>query len=237
MFELNFLIATIVAMLSKLNGSSFIGLTYTNKHKETAKHVVIANAKYFNACNTAIEMLKSLTAETFSAIAEKYDVQNVSGIQYATNQGAREYLESDKLPKEGTKARENVLKGVKTTKTLAEIRDEMIQTILKNRDYETRSASSEAQIDAYRYITDGIKIHKESGQIVVFAKAHSKQIIVKGQYQPEGNKEIETLQKEAISKYFKNVLKKELPNEMFRKFNVTVDQLSRVTVNGEEVTF
>lgn len=229
------LIATIVSLFARVNGATFCGLTYTNKKGETAKHVVIANASYFNACDRAIEILKGLTDAMFTAMAEKYKAVNVSGTQYATNAGAREYLASGKLPKEGTKAREAVLNGVKVTKTLAEIRDEMINTIIKNRDYETRSASSQAQIDAYKYVENGLKVELATGQIVIFAKAHSKQIIVEGTY-TDSDKEIETLQKEAISKYCRYELGEELPNEKFRKFNISIEQMERLKVNGSEVT-
>jgi hypothetical protein len=229
------LIALIVSSFARLNGSTFVGLTYTNKKGETAKHVVIANASYFNACDRAIEILKGLTDAMFTAMADMYKVNNIGGTKYATNAGAVEYLASGKLPKEGTKAREAVLKGVRVTKTLSEIRDEMIATILKNRDAETRSASSEAQIKAYEYVEKGLKVHLESGQIVIFAKAHSKQIIVEGVYE-DSDKEIETLQKEAISKYCKYELGEELPNEKFRKFNISIEQLNRLKVNGNEVT-
>jgi len=228
------LVAKIIALMAKLNGATFCGLTYTNSKGETANHVVIADASYFTACDRAIEILKGLTDAMFTAMAEKYKAVNVSGTKYATNAGAVEYLASGKLPKEGTKAREAVLKGVKVTKTLAEIRDEMIDTIIKNRDYETRSASSQAQIDAYEYITNGVKVHKETEQIVIFAKSHSKQILVEGVYK-DSDKEIETLQKEAISKYCRYELGQELPNEKFRKFNIDFDQLKRVKVNGTEL--
>lgn len=229
------LVAKIIALMAKLNGATFCGLTYTNKKGEVANHVVIADASYFTACDRAIEILKGLTDAMFTAIADKYKVVNHSGTKYATNDGAREYLASGKLPKEGTKARDKVLGGVHVTKTLAEIRDEMISTIIKNRDYETRSASSQAQIDAYEYITNGVKVHKETEQIVIFAKAHSKVVLVEGVYE-NGDKEIETLQKEAISKYCRYELGEELPNEKFRKFNIDFDQLKRLKVNGTEIT-
>ena len=182
-----------------------------------------------------MDILNGLTEKDFSAMAEKYGVVNVSGTQYGTNKGAIEYLESGKLPKEGTKARENVLKGVKTTKTLAEIRSEMVETIIKNRDWETKSERSKDECEKYEYVTNGIKVHTESGEVVIFAKAHSKVVLVKGTY-TDSEKGIETLQKEAISKYCKYVLDAELPNEKFRKFCVNEEQLKRVKVKGNEIT-
>lgn len=232
--NITIIVAKIVSLFAKLNGSTFAGLTYTNQKGETANHVVIADASYFNACDRAMETLNSLTETDFSAIAEKYDVNNVSGVQYSLNAKGKLYLETGKIPKEGTKAREDVLKSIRTTKTLAEIRNEMVETIIKNRDSETRSARSADEIEKYEYVTNGIKVHKESGQVVVFAKAHSKVVLVEGTY-TDGEKQPETLQKEAISKYCKYVLNKELPNEKFRKFNIDLDQMKRLKVNGSEI--
>jgi len=228
------LVTKIVALFTKINGSTFVGLNYTNKNGETANHVVIADASYFNACNTAMETLNSLTETDFSAIAEKYKVNNVSGVQYSLNAKGILYLETGKIPKEGTKAREDVLKSIKTTKTLAEIRNEMVETILKNRDKETRSERSADEIEKYEYVTNGIKVHKESGEVVIFAKAHSKVVLVEGVY-TDSEKQPETLQKEAISKYCKYQLKTELPNEKFRKFCVNETQLKKVVAKGTEL--
>jgi len=229
------LVAKIVAMFTEVNGATFIGLNYTNAKGENANHVLIADASYFNACNTAMETLNSLTEKDFSAIAEKYDVVNSSGTKYSGNVKGKLYLTTGKIPKEGTKAREEVLKSIKTTKTLAEIRDEMVSTILLNRNKETQSLRSKDECEKYEYVTNGIKVHKTTNEVVIFAKAHSKVILVKGVYK-DSNKEIETLQKEAISKYCKYVLDAELPNEKFRKFCVNDEQLKRVKVKGTEIT-
>lgn len=229
------LVAKIVALFTKINGSTFVGLNYTNSKGENANHVVIADASYFNACNTAIDILSSLTDKDFSAMAEKYGVVNTSGTEYSYNAKGIEYLTSGKLPKEGTKAREDVLNSIKATKTLADVRDEMISTIINNRNKETQSLRSKDECEKYEYVTNGIKVHKESGSVVIFAKAHSKVVLVEGTYK-DSEKKIETLQREAISKYCKYVLDTELPNEKFRKFCVNPEQLKRVNVKGNEIT-
>lgn len=231
---LTVLIAQISALLVKTNGSTFLGLQYKNKNNEIANHVVIANASYFNACNRAIEILKSISNEMFEVIAEKFAVNNISGLQYSNNAAGREYLSTGKLPKEGTKARENVLNSILISKTLEEVRNDMINSILKNRDFETASAQSIASKEAYEYLESGLKVHKESGDIHIFAKAHSKKILEEGEYS-ESTMYPETAQKNAISRFCKLYLNSELPNEQFRNFKVNLEQLKRLKVNGNEI--
>ena len=230
----------IISLFTFMNGANFIGVTYRNAYNELSKYVLIADFKYHEAVESTKAILRGLTEADFNAIASK-GINNVSGVKYATNNGAREFLTSGKLPKEGTKARETVLNGVKVTKTLQTICNEMISSFEKNANVETKSNQSIAQSEMYEKIEDrngnvipSMKYHTASETIHIYAMAHSKVIIEAGTY-TESEKLPETIQKEAISKYCKYVLGKELPTDKYRNLKVTEDQLSRVKVLGTEI--
>ncbi|MDZ7785986.1 MAG: hypothetical protein U5L95_02585 [Candidatus Saccharibacteria bacterium] len=185
-------------------GANFMGISeYTSKTSgEVANFVVNFGASYGNAKAKSVEMLNSLTNNDFKAIAEKFKVNNAEGVKYATNAGATKFLAEGKLPKEGTKARETALNGVKETKTLATVRDEMVKTMLDNKNEETQSAQSIAQQEKYNHLGRGIKQHKETEQYYFYANSHAKEVIVEGEYK-KSNPNPETAQKNAISRYFK----------------------------------
>lgn len=227
------LVNEISRMLQTVNQATFVGLNYTNQNGENANYVIIADADFKVAVKKSIDALRNLTDADFTAIAEMYGVNNVGGIQYSNNAKGREYLLSGKLPKEGTKAREDVLNSIKVTKTLFEIRTDMIEGLLNNLNSDTASEQSIAQRETYEYICNSVKRHKETGEIYVFGKAHTKQVLIEGIY-PQSTQLPETMQKNAISRYCKHI-GKELPHERFRTFKVTENQLRRLRVNGEMV--
>jgi len=230
----------IIAMFTDLNGSKFIGATYRNKNNELSKYVLIANFNYGVAVAKTIEILNSLNEADFLKIAEKYNVNNVAGIQYSNNADGKLYLETGKLPKEGTKARVKVLESIKITKTLMQIRNEMVNAFVNNKDEETRSASSEAQIEAYeKIVIDGktipsMKVCKATNNVHIYAMAHSREVIEAGTYS-NGEKWLETAQKDAITSYCKYVLNAELPTAKYRNMIITTDQLFRIKANGTEL--
>jgi len=240
MTEIQKIALEIMSMFVKMNGANYIGCTYKNKQDEVSKYVLIADFSYPNACKTTKEILASLTADDFLKIASK-GINNVAGVLYSNKKEGKEYLESGKLPKDGTKARQIVLDSIRTSKTLQTICNEMIEAFDKNKDAETRSASSQAQIDAYIKITDldgniipSMKVSVETKNVHIYALAHSREVIEAGTY-TESDKEPETLQKDAIIKYCKYELGKELPTTKYRNLKVTLEQLSRVKVLGTEI--
>ena len=203
--EIKAIVDKIVSLFRTLKGASFVGISgYLNSAKELANHVVICDFNYGIAVNKSIDLLNKLEDSDFSAIAEKYGVCNESGIRYCNGKKNQQLyiVENKALPKEGTKAREDVLKSIKVTKTLKEVRNQMVSQFLANRDADTRSAQSQAVADAYVHITNSIKVCKETKQIHIYALHHSKVIMEDGIY-TDSEKYLETLQKEAISKYLK----------------------------------
>ena len=231
------MIATeILLMFCKMNGSNFIGATYRNQHGELSKYVLIADFNYGVAVDKSIAILKTLTPADFNAIIEKYKVNNIEGVKYSNNANGKLYLETGKIPKEGTKARQIVLDSIKVTKTLQTVCAEMIQKMIDNKDPETRSTRSQNEIDKYEKVTNSIKICNSTKNVHIYAMAHSKIVIEKGIYS-DSEKNIETLQKDAIEKYCKYVLNNELPTTKYRNLIITTDQLTRLKVSGEELVF
>lgn len=228
----------IITLFRELNGAKFIGIReYTNDHNEVANYVVNANFNYGNAVDKSIEILQTLTDADFQAIELKYKVNNSSGVKYSEN---KEYhqkyvIDCKPLPKEGTKALESVLKSIKITKTLEQIRNEMIAKMNANKNPETRSNSSQAQIDAYEKITNSIKVHLETGKIHIYALVHSKEVLIEGVYD-ESNPKLETRQKNAIESYCKNVLNKQLPVTKYRNFVIDESKLCQVNILGEQIS-
>lgn len=229
----------ILAMFSELNGTKFVGITEYNSVKsgEICDHLINANFSYGNAVNKSIAILENLNDNDFTAIAEKYNVTNISGEKYGSNKPAKEFLETGKISKVGTKAHENTLKGVKETKTIATIVSEMVKSFIDNQNEETRSAQSKAQSDAYEPVTKGVKRNVESGNLHIWAMAISKHNFKKYGTFPESNPGIETAQKNAIQSYCKNVLNSQLPTTKYRNFVITDNQLSEINITGETITF
>ena len=231
-------IQRLLALFSALTGTKFVGIReyISVKSGEVANFVINANFNYGNAIATTVEILKSLTPSDFLAIEAKYGVVNSEGTEYGSNAGAKKYLETGKRPKEGTKARETVMAGVKQTKLLATVCAEMVQRFLDNQNEETRSEKSKEASDAYERVTTGVKRNIKSQKLHVWAMAHSKEVLIEGTY-AESNMGIEASQKNAIERYCKSVLDKQLPTTKYRNFVIEPDQLSEVKVSGDTVTF
>lgn len=231
--EMKKAIERIKAMFTEFNGASLIGVReYTNRNNETANHVVNANCSYPNACANSKEILDSLTSKDFETIAKMYGVNNEEGIKYATSEPARLFLEENKHPKIETKAYQKMLKGVHTTKSLATIRDEMSMKF----DLENREETPQmiAQKEAYIRITKSMKLCLETGNVHIHAYAFAKEILTEGEYKDSTPKP-ETVQKNAITRYCKEVLKQELPTTRYRNFIVTEGELGEVAVDGEVI--
>jgi len=237
--EIAKIVKSIIAKFRTLNGASFVGIgEYLNSHNELANYVVIADFNYGNAVSKTVDTLNSLVESDFQAIAEKYAVCNIEGTRYcngAVNQ-QKYIVEGKELPKEGTKAREQVLKSIKVTKTLQTVCNEMVNQFIANKDKETRSTASQSAIDAYERITNSIKLCIETRQLHIYALAHSKVVLQEGEY-ADSEKYLETQQKEAIARYCKYQLGSELTTEKYRNFIIDPEKLVAVAVAGETVSF
>lgn len=78
---------------------------------------------------------------------------------------------------------------------------ELVESAKKNlaKDVADRSVSSQAQTNAYIPLGKGLKINKETGALHITGFAHSKTILVEGEY-PTTNKREKTVIKDAIKK-------------------------------------
>lgn len=105
------------------------------------------------------------------------------------------------------------LEGVKLQACL-----EMIQSLEK--PSETRS---EAQTNAYTIITDGVKVHNDTGQIYVYGRKMAKVVKVKGEY-PVVNSRPKTLAKRELE----NELK--LESHLYRQY--ILDNINQIAIVG-----
>lgn len=233
-------IKAIIDNFSAMSGTRFVGIRdYKSvKSGEVCDHVVNANFRYGKAIETTVKTLNLLTDSDFDAITKKYGVTNHEGEKYGSNAGARKYLSEGKRPKEGTKARIAVMNGVKETKLLKTVRNEIIEAFKANSDDTTRSVQSQAQIDAYTRVTNGVKQCNKTERYHIWAMAHWKgQPTVKGEYK-DSTPTIEGAQKIAIERYCKNKYGiHAMPTMKYRSFVVEEGQLAEVNSTGETFTF
>ena len=214
---------------NEIKKASFVGINnYKNSSNEIANFVINCGVSYKNAIAKTNDILSSLTEDDFIAIAKKYDVTNVAGTKYANNKGAEKYLNEGILPKEGTKARETALNGVKTTKSLSEIRDEMI-----NNNNNPRPSNVDESV--YTRLGKGIKKHNATNKIHIWGFIQHKTVLEEGTY-TEKKMKLETAQAKAIERYCKKI-GKELPKTKFRQFVCDTEHLNTISYTGNTAEF
>jgi hypothetical protein len=103
---------------------------------------------------------------------------------------------------------------------------EMIISATKNlsADLSERTNQSQAQTDAYIFITSAIKMHKDTGLFHIFGQHISKKVLVAGTYKAV-NSSAKTNAKTAIKKYL------DLRSEKFRTF--IVENIQSLKMQGE----
>jgi len=244
MKTVNQVIDQVIALFMRVLNGGFVGIRNYKSASTGRVSNIVLNAKidYAEAKSNSIAILNDLTEQDFLAMVEKYGCTNVAGTKYGTNKGAKLYLLEGKIPKEGTKARDKVMNGIHVTKTLATIRDEMVNQMILNDDPLTASNGSIAQQDAYETVTKGVSYHTEKEKYYIFAMVHTDTIDPKNEEHNEGeytepNRGIESAQKYAIESYCKNVLKKRLPVTKIKKYSCTPDQLAEIRASGDTFTF
>lgn len=104
-------------------------------------------------------------------------------------------------------------------------KNEMINSFEKNRDEETQSNQSKAQNETYINITKGIKIHRETEQVYIYALSVAKEVLIKGEYKMVKSQP-KTIAKKAIGKYL------DLSTAKFRQFIVSPEHLTAVKSTG-----
>jgi hypothetical protein len=101
---------------------------------------------------------------------------------------------------------------------------------IANQNSETQSNQSKGQDNAYLTITNGVKLHIETGTIKIYGLIHDKVTITDGEpKKPVNSKEL-TLCQNAVKKYFG------FKTTKVREFTVKPEQLSMVKIQGETVS-
>lgn len=93
---------------------------------------------------------------------------------------------------------------------------------LKTIDSQVRS---EAQIDAYMTIANNIRIHKETGRVLIYGLVVAKDVVKEGVYRPVNSRPLTIA---------KNMIRKELKATKFRQF--ALDKIVTVKAKGTEIT-
>lgn len=104
---------------------------------------------------------------------------------------------------------------------------ELTASALRNLNDDTRTNQSKGQIDAYANYGNGVRVHKETGSIKIYALAHAKTVIIAGDY-PHVNSRPKTIAKKAIEK--------ELNLKRLKVRNFSITNSSQVKINGNTIT-
>jgi hypothetical protein len=88
-------------------------------------------------------------------------------------------------------------------------------------------AQSEAQKNAYTIISNGLKVHNESGELYVFGFSVSKKVIVEGTYKKVNSREL-TLAKKFIQKEC-------MKSTQYRQYKVTTEHIDTLSGGTETI--
>ena len=105
--------------------------------------------------------------------------------------------------------------------------DKLISGFEKNQSEETKTAGSNAQSDAYIQITNGLRLHIETGKIYLYGATIGKTVIVPGTYKDVNSREL-TLCQNAVKKHF------DFKTVKFRQYILDPQQLDGVNAAGEK---
>lgn len=111
------------------------------------------------------------------------------------------------------------INGVELPKN--EVRDILVES-LKN----PNKKRSQSQIQAYKYVAPGIKVHKQTGDYYLFGKVANKVVVKKGEFKEVKSRPL-TIAKRILAKEL------ELPHLQFRSLIIPNSQ--RVNLMGETV--
>jgi len=107
-----------------------------------------------------------------------------------------------------------------------EARVALLESLEANRNDETRSNQSQAQLDAYTYITPAIKVHNETKNLYVVGQRVKKTVLVAGTYKEVKSRPL-TIEK--------NKIKKNLKTEKYRNF--LVGNMAEIKMQGSKFVF
>jgi len=85
---------------------------------------------------------------------------------------------------------------------------------------------SEGQKNAYEYLNNGLKVHKETGALYVVGMKVKKQVLVKGDYKADTRRPL-TVAKDDIRKLMKST--------QYKNYNLS--EMAKVTIKGDTLFF
>jgi len=103
---------------------------------------------------------------------------------------------------------------------------ELIDSGEKNLNEETKTTASKAQEDAYIYLTNSVKMNKDSMDVFIVGQRHTKKVIVEGTY-PIVKSRPKTIAKKAIKKHCN------LSMERYRSYKV--GSLESIQITGDTI--
>lgn len=87
-------------------------------------------------------------------------------------------------------------------------------------------ARSNGQKNAYRMLTNGLKIHKETGQLYIFAMKVKKEVLIEGDYKADTRKPLTQA---------KDLIREGMKSTKYRQYNLS--NMSTATLKGDTLVF
>lgn len=87
---------------------------------------------------------------------------------------------------------------------------------------------SEAQKNAYTHLTNGVKIHNESGEVYIYALLISEKVLVEGEKKTTNKRELTIA---------KDLIRKQLRTGQFRQYTINPEQVEKLSGGTETIEF
>ena len=218
--QISKLIKMIVVLFAKLNGISYT--TSKPIEQSVTKLTKLIVSLFANLKGASFVGIKGYKSSTTGEVANHIVIANFS---YG-NAVEKDLKALDNATNEDVQAIAN--KSSFTVDLIKVAIAKLAESFRKNMNPETASAQSLAQQNAYINISPCIKLHIETGKLHIYALAHSKQVLVEGEYKIVNSRELTLCQNE-VKRYFN------FSTAKYRNFIVNPDQLSGVNINGEKI--
>jgi len=182
--------------------------TLVNNLKNTANGVTFVGINYTNQDNETSQYLVNIGASYENA--KKKDLTTLQNLDVKTIENYKG-LDQDSI------------------NLLDEAKNALIKALIK-----PNKAQSQAQKDAYTHLLNGMKIHNETHDLYIFGFKVKKSVQIKGNYKPsdfafEGAKPLTRA---------KNFIRTQLlKSTKYRQFKISADQLHKMKISGDTITF
>lgn len=113
------------------------------------------------------------------------------------------------------------IKSSQNKATLEEARKALLGALIS-----PSKAHSQGQINAYEYLNNGLKVHKESGKLYVVGMKVKKEVLKQGEYKADTRRPL-TVAKDDIRKTMKST--------QYRNYDLS--EMAKVTIKGDTLFF